>query len=37
MFVLHVLEELDVWPEGSERQRVWVGDGYLALDCACAL
>ena len=24
MFVMHVAEELDVWPEGSERQRIWV-------------
>jgi hypothetical protein len=25
MYVLHVLEELDVWPEAHERQRLWVG------------
>lgn len=25
VFVMHVAEELDVWPEGSERKRIWVG------------
>ncbi len=25
MFVMHVGEELPTWPEGSERQRCWVG------------
>ena len=24
MFVMHVAEELDVWPEMAQRQRFWV-------------
>ena len=24
MFVMHVLEELPTWPEGTERKRIWV-------------
>lgn len=25
MYAMHVEEELPVWPEGHERQRIWVG------------
>ena len=24
MFVMHVAEELEMWPEGAERRRIWV-------------
>ena len=24
MFVMHVVEELPTWPEGTERKRIWV-------------
>lgn len=30
MFALHVAEELDVWPEGMERERCWVS-------CCCRM
>mmetsp|Transcript_17251 Transcript_17251/g.47847 ORF Transcript_17251/g.47847 Transcript_17251/m.47847 type:complete len:221 (+) Transcript_17251:742-1404(+) len=33
MFVMHVAEELDVWPEGSERQRIWCSIEDAKRDC----
>jgi diphosphoinositol-polyphosphate diphosphatase len=30
MFIMHVAEELSSWPESTERQRAWVGDGLEA-------
>jgi diphosphoinositol-polyphosphate diphosphatase len=27
IFVMHVEEELEVWPEGHERKRFWVSNG----------
>lgn len=31
MYVLHVLEELAVWPEAHERQRLWVSASEMAV------
>lgn len=33
VFVMHVAEELECWPEGSERHRTWVG---ISLARACS-
>lgn len=36
MFVMRVAEELEVWPEGTERQRCWVSRRHLSLRTATA-
>lgn len=36
MYVMHVAEELDVWPESAERQRHWVSP-LIAADVSVSL
>eukprot|EP00877_Chromochloris_zofingiensis_P003887 jgi/Chrzof1/1349/Cz10g04020.t1 len=35
MFVMNVAEELDMWPEGLERQRCWVSATGCCCCCCC--